>query len=438
MNPSGANGTQATQALLEAPAKNDAVAGPAGNGPAPEVNEKDQRKPPRKENRQLAIWGILAAVVAVIFVRVLLHRPAPSPKPLTASSNGAKAGRPAESNMDNVASRTPIIDATRPAEKPLEGNPVNADQVAHTAMKAPVQGKPGTLGGVAPFGTSDQWSPPPYSANGAQGDTNQASSSAAPTEATYAKGEHDALEKASLVFVRNNSTGAGSRAQETAPAVDLGIGLPAGTRLRAKLESAVNTAVQTPVVAVIEYNYERNGEIVVPAGSKVFGRLEAADRSGYIGIRFDSLTMPDGASLPVEAAATDLQLRPLRGRVEGKNTGKNIVVRSLAGVGEIGAVLVGRGSLNQPLSESDLLRERVGNNIGLASDQQLASLALTQRIVVSVPAGREIYVVLEKRAKELPPSKQPSEASSQTNIEELRRLLQLQREMSQTDAKQPQ
>jgi hypothetical protein len=203
-----------------------------------------------------------------------------------------------------------------------------------------------------------------------------------------ARSEHDAMDKASLVFVKSTPPAPGTQA--AMPAVELGIGLPPGTRLRARLESAVNTAVATPVVAVIEYNYKRNGAIVVPAEAKVFGRLEAADRSGYVGVRFDSLMTPDGLSMPVEAAATDLQLRPLRGRVEGKNTGKNIVVRSLTGVGEIGAALVGRGSLNQPLSEGDLLRERIGNNIGQASDQQLQSLALTQRIVVSVPAGRKI------------------------------------------------
>ena len=47
-----------------------------------------------------------------------------------------------------------------------------------------------------------------------------------------------------------------------------------------RFESCVSTAVQTPVVAVIEYNYEQNGEIVVPAGAKAFGRMEAVDRSG--------------------------------------------------------------------------------------------------------------------------------------------------------------
>src|SRR5260370_18737177 len=150
--------------------------------------------------------------------------------------------------------------------------------------------------------------------------------------------------------------------------------------------------------------------------------------------------MPDGSSVSLEAAATDLQLRPLRGIVEGKHTGKNILVRSFAGVGEIAATLVGRGSLNQPLSESDLLRERVSNNIGQASDQTVSNLAITEHIVVSVPANTEIYVILQKPAKESTQSPRvqlPSQAASQPSIEELRQLMQLQRELNQTAASKP-
>ena len=141
--------------------------------------------------------------------------------------------------------------------------------------------------------------------------------------------------------------------------------------------------------------------------------------------------MPDGASNNIEATATDLQLGPLRGKLEGKHTGKNIVVRSLAGVGEIAATLAGRGSLNQPLSESDLLRERISNNIGQASDQTVANLAITERIVGSIPAGTEIYVVLQKQTKRILHNilkKTPDGDPSIQGIDELRQLMQLQRE----------
>ena len=99
-------------------------------------------------------------------------------------------------------------------------------------------------------------------------------------------------------------------------------------------------------------------------------------------------------------------------------------MRSFAGVGEIAATLVGRGSLNQPLSEGDLLRERVTSNIGQASDKTVANLALSEHIIVSVPADTEIYVVLQKPAKQVAQQSQMQPQSSvsvsQPKIDELR------------------
>ncbi len=147
-----------------------------------------------------------------------------------------------------------------------------------------------------------------------------------------------------------------------------------GTQLRARLESAASTAVRAPVLAVIEYNYEQGGEIIVPAGAKAVGHIRQANRSGYIDLQFDSLLMPDGATVPIEAAATGLDLRPLKGKVEGKNTGKNVLVRSLSGIGQAGSLFLGQGSLNQPISESDLMRERLASNIGETGDEEVSYL----------------------------------------------------------------
>jgi type IV secretory pathway VirB10-like protein len=189
-------------------------------------------------------------------------------------------------------------------------------------------------------------------------------------------------------------------------------------------------------MAVIEHNYERNGEIVVPAGTRVIGHMQDADRSGYVRIEFDSMMMPDGTAVPIQAVATDLEMRPLKGKVEGKNTGKNVLVRSMSGVGQVGAMLVGRGNLNQPLSESDLIRERVGSNIGEAGDEQISSMAVTQHIVVTLPANIPIYVVLEKTLKPAASSSSlcSARADNPGSVEELRQLLQLQRELNQPRA----
>jgi hypothetical protein len=55
--------------------------------------------------------------------------------------------------------------------------------------------------------------------------------------------------------------------------------------------------------------------------------------------------MSEGTSVPIEAAGTGLDLRPLKGKVEGKSTGKNVLVRSLSGIGQAGSLFLGQGKL---------------------------------------------------------------------------------------------
>ena len=141
--------------------------------------------------------------------------------------------------------------------------------------------------------------------------------------------------------------------------------------------------------------------------------------------------MPDGSLSTLDAVATDLGLKPLKGKVEGKNSGKNALVRSLSGIGQVGALLAGRGnSLNSPFSEGDLVRERLSNNIGQSADQELAQLTVAEHIFVSIPANTPLYVVLDRGSKEsLTRTDQPSERAptAAQNVESLRQLLELQK-----------
>jgi hypothetical protein len=131
-------------------------------------------------------------------------------------------------------------------------------------------------------------------------------------------------------------------------------------------------------------------------------------------------------------------LWPLKGKVEGKNIGKNVLVRSLSGIGQAGSMFLGQGSLNQPLSESDLVRERVSSNIGETGDEEVSRLAVNQQIVVTLSAGVPLYVVLQQTPKPNQPSVQTSLrktlSSNASNAEQLRQLLQLQQELNQPSA----
>jgi hypothetical protein len=448
MNRAEGNGFKATPVIEpvieEDLTKSNHTAEVAQNGSAkqPYVPGKSKQKATLKGNaRVLAIGGGIALVLLWLVLSGIRRNQLTANKK-AATGRQQQAPKPLENGVTAAGSIVPLMDGGRRPNEESDMGMVHPDEIARTANKKP-KPSPGTnLGSIRPFENVPPWQPEDYHAGGPPAPS-VSQGLASTTEGAAIKSERDALDKASLVFVRNNAASAAApRPPENNQAIDLGIGLAPGTRLRARLESAVSTAVQTPVVAVIEYSYEQNGEIVVPAGAKAFGRLEAADRSGYIAVRFDSLMLPDGSTTSMEGAATDLELRPLKGKVEGKHTGKNILVRSLAGVGEIAATLGGRGSLNQSLSEGDLLREKVSNNIGQSSDQEVARLTITEHLVVSLPADMEIYVVLEKATKQNIQDRRaqlPSQAHTvnQPGIEELRQLLQLQRELNQTSGAKP-
>jgi hypothetical protein len=403
--------------------------------PRPATRAKQRAKQQIQQNRFVIIGAGAIVVALLIFVATSMpHRGAPQ-KVKSRGVTGTEDLALDSGTASNDKSLFPITDSGRPVAKETHEGFLNERDLQRTATKPAagktVAGGAGTLGSIQPFGDQPPWQAPPYQPGSGTGGAGVPD---------LGKAEREAMEKSSLIYVRNVSANSGSaQAREiNDPAPELGLGLATGTRLRARLESAASTAVRTPVLAVIEYNYERDGEIIVPAGAKAVGHIRNGDRSGYVDIQFDSLLMPDGAVVPIEAAATGLDLRPLKGKVEGKNTGKNVLVRSLSGIGQVGAMLVGQGSLNQPLSESDLMRERVSNNVGEAGDEEVSRLAITQHIVVTISADTPVYVVLEQTPKTNHTSLQPSARSAPTsnsaNVEQLRQLLQLQQELNQPSA----
>jgi hypothetical protein len=408
---------------------------PARGTAEPATRTKQRAREQIRQNRFVIIAAGAVVTALLLFAMISAPRKALPQKSKDPAATGQNAVLQGE-NLSAEKNLLPITDSGRPAAKEIHDGYMNEQDLQRTAIRReppsaahpPSASMTGTLASIPPFG-EQPWQAPPYQPGLG---TNASSEIRDP-----GKAEREAMDKSSLVYVRNVSAMqplSQNREVLNGP-TDVGLGLSTGTRLRARLESAANTAVRTPVLAVIEYNYERDGEIVVPAGAKAVGHIQEADRSGYMRIEFDSLILPDGAAVPIEAAATDLEMRPLKGKVDGKNAGKNALVRSLSGIGQIGAMLVGRPSLNQPFSESDLLRERVSTNIGEASDEEISKLAVTAHVVVNIAAGTPVYVVLEQTAKPNVISSSSTLKGRRTvnseNVDELRQLLQLQRELNQ-------
>jgi len=410
---------------------------------AVEKARRDQGTTNRRElgrDHSRSLFVLVGAAIAIVLLFLgIFSSPNADKKAQTRRSGTPELGRrvtPGQRDLQQAGSVTPLLtaDVARTESSGVQG--VSPDDVSKTARPTqqyvasakPVEKNPG------PY-SLERIDFPESTSQGNQ-----------EKPRPLADSESGDLKKPSLVFVRsaesarvNGSTRPASAEPE---AESLITELPPGTRLVARLESAVNSAISTPVVAGIEYNYEKDGEIIVPAGTRAIGTLQQATRSGDIAIRFDTLERPDGTVQKIDAVAMSLAYGPLKGRVAGKNTGTRFLVRTFTGLGTAATYLVGAGGsngFNGPLSESALLRDRIASNVGIAGDQELSRLAFNQNIVITVPGNTRFYLVVQKgtdrtgrqgQATSLTTTQEPRNPPL-PGASELRQLLQLQRELSQ-------
>jgi hypothetical protein len=89
---------------------------------------------------------------------------------------------------------------------------------------------------------------------------------------------------------------------------------------------------------------------------------------------------------------------PIHGNVYGRRNGRNFLIRALSGLGSTAMMVVGN-NVNGAYSESDMIRERAADNLGMATDSQLMQLNSGTHISVSVPANTKIYVVWTQHQK---------------------------------------
>lgn len=215
---------------------------------------------------------------------------------------------------------------------------------------------------------------------------------------TSATNTTDLLKKSSIVFVRSSTTvpGAAPVFRQDGPQSGHPL-LSQGSVLVARLQHSVSSAAKVPIVAVIEYNYEQDGEVVVPAGSKAYGELSQATPQGWVNFKFHTLEWPDGRQEEIAASALSMERGLLKGEVNGRNSGRKFLTRALTGVGTIAAYAVGGRGLGNGAAGIDgsvLLRERLASNIAMAGEQELALLAYQQNIVITVPANTRFFLVL--------------------------------------------
>src|SRR6266478_6410860 len=402
----------------------------------------NRRELGRDRSRSLFLLAGAAIAVLLVFLGVFSSsntaRKSTDARRVGAPDLGRRE-TPGQQATDQTGSVTPLLNAQTGQPEAPGSQGVTPEDVGRTARPA----QPAI--GVHPKSSTTPVTKNagPYSLGKIDfSDTGGIQTAPAPSNSSVQSASDD-LRNPSLVFVRNvqsNPASVGARVATTALEENsVMLDLPAGTKLVARLQSVVNSAIRTPVVAAIEYNYEKDGQIVVPAGAKALGTLQQADRSGYVAIRFDTIQMPDGTTEKIDAAAMSLTYGPLKGIISGRRTGTRFLVRTFTGLGTVATYLVGAGGsngFNGPLSESALLRDRIATNIGIAGDQELNAMAFNQNIVVTLPGNTRFYVVFEKStpsggAQLRSAAVQQVNNAPLPNVAELRQLLQLKQELSE-------
>jgi hypothetical protein len=275
-----------------------------------------------------------------------------------------------------------------------------------------LNGQPKAIGLIEPF------QPPVY--NGAATPPGQSPIGTGGTQyqtgASYSEAMHtwnDEVTKPRLLFSRKTVAAAPDATQYLGPAVT-NFGMQAGFHIAARLEASASTSVKVPVTAVIEYNYEHDGQLILPAGSRALGHIESADAHGNMAISFESVDLPNGSTVPISAVAVDTNLRSLKGQVTGRNRGTAMLVATMAGIGQTTAMMLGNNS-SAALSGDDVMRERLAQNMGNTADSQVNRLMSDERIIVTLAAGTEFYLVFTKPA--LP--RASSQSSPATNMGQL-------------------
>lgn len=400
----------------------------------------------RDKSKSLFVYAGFAVLLLLVFFGLFSspkkRTPLAGETPRGQASLGRKVS-PGQQAVDAGKNVAPMLSADVRSSDPALARQVTPEDIGRTSRNGyvppqsinPAKTKTNTpqdyaLGKVD---FSDSWA--------GQGNTIPSPPPAPAGDQSAAPNQTSDLRKPSLVFVRSLETRPAIKSRSSDEQEEP-LALPAGTRLVARLETPISSAVAAPAVAVVEYNYERNGQIVLPAGAKALGRLAQVNPLGYVGLQFSRVQMPDGTSVKIEASAMDLNFGPLKGYVSGKKTGTRFLVRSLTGLGTVASYLVGpQGSSSAGLiSTNALMRERLANNVATAGQEQLNGLAFNQNLVVTVPGNTRFYIVLQKPTADNAGSSTGARNAS-TNaagfsggvptMEELRQLLQLRREINE-------
>ncbi len=149
-------------------------------------------------------------------------------------------------------------------------------------------------------------------------------------------------------------------------------------------------------MAVVDRAVQLGDTVVIPEGARVIGQTAGAVRD-RVNVRFASVVFPNDREMPISGLALMKDgSAGLVGKIKGK---RNPALAGTARIGTGAAVVAtefaGQGSLNQPFSQSDYLRNQMAAEV--ASQGSQLSNRWQQQIsvpIVTVDANQPITIFL--------------------------------------------
>jgi type IV secretory pathway VirB10-like protein len=159
--------------------------------------------------------------------------------------------------------------------------------------------------------------------------------------------------------------------------------LPSGTEIIAHTTNAISSGLESPVIAVVDRSVQLGNSVVIPQGARVIGYTAGAVKD-RINVRFTSLILPNYREITISGLALMKDgSAGLLGKIQGSG---HPVLGTAARIGTGAAVVAtqfaGAGSLNQPFSQADYLRNQMAYEI--ASEGSRYSNRLQQPMSVPI------------------------------------------------------